>query len=93
MMDVSVCIQQTQYRVESALYVFVSEISVNKSCVKCRTPALSMKYFIFPFRKGLLSFNTVDANMGNQALVMIDVILYTLVFPWIKLQKGKYVFE
>jgi len=48
---------------------------------KCRTPALSMKYFIFPFRKGLLSFNTVDATMGNQALVMIDVILHTLVFP------------
>ena len=81
MMDVSVCIQQTQYRVESALYIFVSEISVNNSCVKCLTPALSMKYFIFPFRKGLLSFNTVDATMGNQALVMIDVILYTLVFP------------
>ena len=48
---------------------------------KYRTPGLSSSIHIFPFRKGPLSFNTDDATMGNQALVMIDVILYTLVFP------------
>ena len=43
MMDVLVCIQQTQYRVESALngiyaLVFVPEISVNNSCVNAVRP-------------------------------------------------------
>lgn len=57
MMDVSVCIQQTQYRVESTFYgiyalVFVSEILIRQQRVvptraKYRTPALSMKYSLY----------------------------------------------
>ena len=86
MMDVSVCIQQNTIPCGKCFERYIR----TRFCIrnlrqqlvrKRRTPALSMKYFIFPFRKRPLSFNTVDATMGNQALVMIDVILYTPVFP------------
>ena len=71
---------------ESALYgayalIFVLEISVNNLYVNTVRPDFHQVYIYFRFVKGRCHLTQTMPPRGNQALVMIDVILYTLVFP------------
>ena len=56
-LNVSVCLEQTQYRVESALYgayalIFVLEISVNNLYVNTVRPDFHQVFIYFRFVKG-----------------------------------------